>query len=484
MKKITIAGLGPGELKSMTLETYGVIKSSKSIFLRTGMHPAADELEKEGIRFETFDYLYEESGSFEDVYSKIACKLVEEVRKCGQLVYAVPGHPLFAEKSVEILLELLDNIQDNVEVEILSALSFVDSMITSLRIDPVKGLQIMDALSIDRQKIDTNTGIMITQVYDRFVASNLKIALLDYYPEDKEVYLVHKSGIIGEETEKLKLFELDRSGLISYLTSLYIPPEVVKRPGDLNTLLGIMEHLRGEEGCPWDREQTFKSLRKYIVEEAYEVVDAIDKENTDEICEELGDLLLQVVFLSQIAKEEYLFDMSDVIEAISLKLINRHPHVFESEASREFSHAKWESIKREEKGYENISDQMDNIPRSFPVYLKAEKAQKKAGLVGFDWKDPLDAADKVVEELEELKEAIRDGAREEIIKESGDLVFSVINVLRLAKVDFEEALKLTIDKFISRFKKMENYARAEEINMDKVSLDKLNEYWEKSKNED
>ncbi|SHF03618.1 nucleoside triphosphate pyrophosphohydrolase [Alkalibacter saccharofermentans] len=479
---IYIVGLGPGGLGQMTLETYKIIKNSKNLYLRTVKHPAAEELAGEGVKFETFDSFYEKCDSFEEVYKAIAVELSNVCVNNHQTVYAVPGHPCFAEKSVEILLEMLDNEQDKVEVKVVSALSFLDSMAASLRIDPIYGLYVVDALSINAKAFETHSGIIVTQVYNNFVASELKLFLMDsHYPQDKEVFLVHKAGIIGEKIEKVKLYEIDRSEDIDYLTSLYIPPEKAKNPRSMELLLETMERLRSEDGCPWDREQTFASLRKYIIEEAYEVVDAIERDDIDDICEELGDLLLQVVFVSQIAKEEHLFDLGEVVESINAKLVNRHPHVFGNESREEFSMEVWEKIKREEKGYEKVSEQMDNLPNSFPVYLRAEKAQKKASLTGFDWEDPTDALAKVREEAEELEKALLEDDKKKIDEESGDLLFAVINVLRLAKVDFRESLQGATDKFIRRYKHVEAQVSKKGMLMKELSLDELDFYWKDAK---
>lgn len=482
--KLYIVGLGPGGLRHMTLETYKLIKNSANLYLRTEKHPAAEELASEGVKFNAFDYLYERCESFEDVYKNIATEVVSMCEKHEETVYAVPGHPCFAEKSVEILLEMLDNKQDKVEVDLLPALSFLDSMAASLKVDPIYGLFVVDALTIRSKNFNTHSGIIITQVYDKFIASELKLFLMEnLYPQDKEVFLVHKAGLKEEKIEKIKLYELDRSDDINYLTSLFIPPEKAKNPKTLEVLLETMEKLRSEDGCPWDREQTFLTLRKYIIEEAYEVVDAIEREDIEDICEELGDLLLQVVFVSQIAKEEFLFDMGDVVQSINSKLINRHPHVFGSESSDEFSMKVWERIKREEKGYENVSEQMDNIPKSFPAYLRAEKAQKKAAITGFDWKNPIEALTKVIEEAEELKEALFENDKLKVDEESGDLIFAVINVLRLANVDFRQSLENATDKFIRRYKHIEKKVSETGKAMNELELDDLEFYWIDAKEE-
>lgn len=479
---VYIVGLGPGNLEHMTLETYRIIQKSDKIYVRTKKHPAVEQLIQEGVELESFDAVYERCETFDQVYQEIARILQEAAQIHPHLVYAVPGHPYFAEKSVEILMEILDNEQSNVEVKSFPAMSFLDSMIHSVKVDPIRGFCMVDALTLSEQPLPLHLGVVVTQVYDRFVASEVKLHLMEEYnQEDKEVYLVHGAGLPDEIVEKMPLYDIDRSEHISYLTSLYLPPENSIHVRRLNGLTSIMETLRGEDGCPWDRKQDFSSLRKYVIEEAYEVVDAIEREDWDGLCEELGDLLLQVVFLSQIAKEANLFDVADVMETINTKLINRHPHVFAQEDKDAFNMEVWEKIKRQEKGYERIHAQMEDIPKNFPAYLRAEKAQKKAALVGFDWPDAKGALEKVQEELKELEEVLEKTDSKRTFEETGDLIFSVVNVVRLLRLDFREVLEKATDKFISRFRIMEEAIIASGRQMEDLDLDTLEECWIEAK---
>lgn len=481
---ISVVGLGPGALKHMTLETYHLIQNSTKVFLRTMKHPAAVELVQEGILVESFDSIYDTGASFDEVYETIAKELIKEAKIWGSIVYAVPGHPYFAEKSVEILLKILDNEQGTVDVKSFPAMSFLDSMVHTLKVDPIHGLCMVDGLTLQHATLPLDQGIVVTQVYDRFVASEVKLRLMELYRrDDKEIFLVHGSGLPEERVERIPLYDLDRSPHISYLTSVYLPPEPKERWVHLEGLVEIMERLRSDDGCPWDREQTYASLRKYVIEEAYEVVDAIERQDWDDLCEELGDLLLQVVFLSQLAQEDHWFDVTDVLERIQQKLIYRHPHVFAQEDKNGFTMEVWEKLKREEKGYERISHQMDAIPKHFPAYMRAEKAQKKASLVGFDWKDPKDALEKVKEEWLELEEALIQNRREDVEEEAGDLIFSIINVVRLLKLDFREVLEKTTEKFIHRFTRVEDLVLETGHSMEELDLNALDELWNKAKEE-
>lgn len=479
---IYVVGLGPGNLEHMTLETYRIIKGCEKVFVRTKKHPAVDELVQEGVEIESFDYVYDKCDTFDQVYEEIARVLQEQAQIHPTLVYGVPGHPYFAEKSVEILMEILDNEQSKVVVKSFPAMSFLDSMIHSVRVDPIRGLCMVDALTLKDQPVPLHMSVVVTQVYDRFVASEVKLHLMEeYHHEDKVVYLVHGAGLPDELVEKVPLYDLDRSEHIGHLTSVYLPPEPSIQMRRLDGLTRVMETLRGEDGCPWDRDQSFSSLRKYVIEEAYEVVDAIEREDWDGLCEELGDLLLQVVFLSQIGKEENLFDIADVMETIHAKLINRHPHVFAQEDKSAFNMEVWEKIKRQEKGYQRIYAQMEDIPKNFPAYLRAEKAQKKASLVGFDWPDAQGAMDKVKEELQELEEAYKAGDPENTFDEAGDLIFSVVNVVRMLRLDFREVLEKATDKFIQRFRHMEEAIVESGRHMEELDLDTLEKCWIEAK---
>jgi len=238
-----------------------------------------------------------------------------------------------------------------------------------------------------------------------------------------------------------------------------------------------MERLRAENGCPWDRKQTHESLKPYLIEEAYEVISAIDSGNDDELKEELGDLLLQIVFHAQIAKEEDRFDIDDVAKTIVEKLIRRHPHVFgdvKVSGSDEVLQ-NWEKIKKEE-GKESI---FDGVPEGLPSLLKARRVQEKAKRVGFDWDNIEGTLDKVKEEFDELSEAIKIGKKEKISEEFGDLLFSLVNVSRFLDIDAEDSLRQTIEKFMKRLKNVEKIIKNKgSKDLKNYTLNELDEIWE------
>jgi tetrapyrrole methylase family protein/MazG family protein len=353
----------------------------------------------------------------------------------------------------------------------------------ALEIDPVEGLKIIDAFDIKNQVLDKRIGTIITQVYNKYIASEIKLSLSEYYSDDTEVYFIRAAGVKEEESiRRIKLYEIDRQEDIDHLTSLFIP-KCLENTMDFNDLLDIMDTLRGEEGCPWDLEQTHESLKRYLIEECYEVLEAIDEKDEDMLIEELGDVLLQVVFHARIGKEDGYFNISDVIKGICNKMIERHPHIFGevkvSGSSEVLSN--WDEIKKKEKGFETYTQELKHVPKNLPSLMRAEKVQSKAKKVGFDWDKVEGALDKVFEEFEEVKHVYNGKNRARIQEELGDLLFSVVNVCRFLDIEPENALNYTIDKFINRFEYIEQTAASKGYNLKEMTMKQMDELWEESK---
>lgn len=478
---IKIIGLGPGSPEALTLGALNALKKQKNILLRTEKHPTVEYLNANNIKFETLDNFYEEGKSFDEVYENIANKIIQMYREVGSLIYAVPGHPLVAEKSVFNLIELCKN--EGIEYTILPAVSFVDAMMESLMIDPIEGLKIIDAFDIKNQVLDKRIGTIITQVYNRFIASEVKIQLTEYYDDETEIIFVRAAGIEGlESIRTIPLYELDMQEDIDYLTSIYIPRDVNNKK-DIHDLLEIVETLRGENGCPWDREQTHKSLKSDFIEECYELVDAIENDDIDGMIEELGDVLLHVVFQSSIGNEEGYFNILDVIEGICNKMITRHPHVFGDVKVTDSEDVlnRWDNIKNKEKNFESVTEKMQAVAKAIPALTRAKKIQKIASKVGFDWDNPNDAMDKVKEELNEILDVYKSKNMEKITDEVGDLLFASVNVSRMLGVNEEDALNGTIQKFIERFSFIESEAKRENISLNDMTLEQMDELWNKAK---
>ena len=479
---IKIVGLGPGAKDALTIGTLELLQSSSKVLFRTEKHPNVEFLKSLGVTFSTYDSFYEKFDSFDEVYKGIAEDIIEKYKECGELVYAVPGHPLVAEKSVTLLLGLCE--KNNIEAEILPAVSFIDAVMESLKLDPIEGIKIIDAFDINNQILDKRVGLIITQVYNVFIASETKLALSEYYHDDTDIYFVRAAGVKGlESIRKIKLYDLDRQEDIDYLTSIYIPRDI-NNTTDFYDLLKVMETLRGEDGCPWDIEQTHESLKRYLIEECYEVLEAIDENNDEALVEELGDVLLQVVFHAQVGKEDGFYNINDVIKAVTDKMITRHPHVFSDVkvSGSEEVLTNWEDIKGKEKSFENYTDTLRHVPKNLPGLYRAEKVQYKAAKVGFDWADVRPAMDKVLEELDEVKDVYKTNNRAKIQEEVGDLIFAVVNVARILDIDPEFAVNYTIDKFIKRFQFIEESATKKGLNLKDMTLEEMDQLWNEAKN--
>jgi len=300
------------------------------------------------------------------------------------------------------------------------------------------------------------------------------------YPEEHPVVLVHNAGTPDERVEKLPLHAIDQSPHLGMLSCLYLPP--LKKGASFEDFQQIIARLRRYDGCPWDREQTHLSLRPYLLEETYEVLEALDQQDSPHLREELGDLLLQIGLHAQIAAEDEDFLMSEVLQTINSKLIRRHPHVFSAVNADSVDKVltNWEKIKADEreKNGESQKGMLDGIPLSLPALSQANQIQKRAKRVGFDWHTIEPVIAKVYEELDELREAKTDEERQ---SESGDVLFAVVNLARWLKVDPEIALRETNQRFRKRFSYIEKKAADQGRSLDQLSFEEMDQLWEEAK---
>jgi tetrapyrrole methylase family protein / MazG family protein len=480
--KISIIGLGAGDLDQLPLGVYKRLKEDQNLFLRTKEHPVVAELEQEGLQFQSFDAIYEKHDQFEDVYEEITETLLSEAEK-EPVIYAVPGHPLIAERTVQLLLER--GPERNTEIEIGGGQSFLDAMFQALAIDPIEGFQLLDGTELSKESLLLKSHTIIGQVYDSFVASEVKLTLMEKLPEEYEVYIVTSAGSRDEVIKKVPLYELDREMELSNLTSVYIPPveeeQILYK--DFSKLRGIISILRGPNGCPWDKKQTHQSLKKYLIEEAYELIEAIDNDDIDHMIEELGDVLLQVMLHAQIGEDEGYFTIDDVIEGVSAKMVRRHPHVFgdKTAENEEEVMKNWQEIKEQEKGGA-VKSLLEGAGKGLPNLLKAYELQKEAAKVGFDWKTAAPILDKVKEEIEELSSEItQKGQQEDIQLEYGDLLFALVNFARHYDINPEEALFKANQKFMRRFAYIEQRAEENGKSVDSYNLEELDAFWDEAK---
>lgn len=478
---ITIVGLGPGSFKLLTVETWDILRTSHSIYLRTAKHPTVDELRSRNVLFSSYDFLYEEKADFDEVYQAIAADVIARAVTGEQVIYAVPGSPLVAERTVGLIRDLAAERQ--VAVTIVPGMSFLEVLYTRLGIDPISGVTVLDSADIDQLPLGINTALIVTQVYSGQVASEAKLALMELLPDDYQVLLIRNLSLDDEEIRPIALYELDHQGDIDHLTSLFVPARSrTATTFSVDPLIDVMARLRSPNGCVWDIEQTHASLRRYIVEEVYEVLEAIDNRDTEALCEELGDVLLQLVFHARIAEECGAFTMQDVVSEVTGKMIRRHPHVFGNITVQDAAEVvlNWDQIKQQEKGAERKSV-LDGVSPGLPSLMRSFKIQSKAAKVGFDWNNIGPVWDKLLEEWEELKEAVTVGDKEATEGEFGDFLFAAVNLARFLQIEPETALNRTNNKFINRFSYIESKVNQQGLDWKALNLDTLDQFWNEAK---
>jgi tetrapyrrole methylase family protein/MazG family protein len=495
---ITIVGLGPGSINDLTLEAYHLLEEAArqrhTVYCRTIIHPTVDALRQRlpELLIDSFDHFYEESTDWQSLYQQMAdtiCTLAAQ----QPVIYAVPGHPLIGEASVQLVLKQARERQ--LAVTIVSGLSFLEPVSALLAFDPFDyGVQLIDATALAALqlaevggKIIPTVPLLVAQVYNRRLASAVKLALSEYYPDEWPVKLVRAAGVPAEEQViTAPLYELDRHTLTNHLCTLYVPPvdelTALRLPETLRYL--TMRLRRDPDGCPWDRKQTHQSLTRYVIEETYEVVEALEEGDMSHLAEELGDLLLQVYLHAEIARQEGAFTIGDVLEQINAKLIRRHPHVFGhvqvSGAGQVVQN--WEEIKRQERaaaGKDVLQESvLDGVPLALPALLVAQEYQKRVAKIGFDFASIEPIYAKIAEELDEFRQAM---APQEQQEEIGDLLFMIGKLALAYKIDAEEALRQANRKFRQRFQALEEMLRQEDRPYTSYSTDEWLDLWNKAR---
>ena len=484
LPRVVVVGLGPGAPEHVTDQTRTAITDNAHRYLRTSVHPSS-ALVPDAI---SFDHLYESADTFGDVYAQVTESLVAAATEFGQVLYAVPGSPLILERSVRHL-----RADDRIDCVVLPALSFLDVAYAVLGIDPVEaGVRLVDGHEFATAAAGEHGPLLVAHTHANWVLSDIKLAVDDAGPidnDDVEVIVLQRLGTPDQLVTTTTWAEMDTAVEADHLTSIYIPRLNVAVAEHYSRFHVLTRTLR--EQCPWDIEQTHTTLVPYLLEETYEVVDALQALDADDpatdvdLIEELGDLLYQVEFHATIAEQEGRFTMADVTQGIHDKLVRRHPHVFppaghdvvEVDGTADVLR-NWESIKRDEKARTSI---FDGIPSSLPSLSYALKAQKKAAGVGFDWPDVTGALPKIAEEADEVIEAHASGDKAATASELGDLLFSVVNVARHLKVDPEVALRAAVSKFRTRFEQVERLAAERSIDLHASDLTLLDQLWDEVK---
>ena len=484
LPKVVVAGLGPGGPEHVTAQTLSTIERTPHRYLRTSRHPSA-HLVPDAV---AFDDVYERADTFADVYAEIADMLVAAAVEHGEVLYVVPGSPLVLERSVRAL-----QVDARIECRLLPAMSFLDVAWARLGVDPVeRAVRLIDGHEFTTAAAGVTGALLVAHTHANWVLSDIKLSvddpsgLLDATP----VVLLQALGTPDESIVETTWAEMDRTIEADHLTSLYIPSLTTSVGGGYVRFHELARTLR--ERCPWDIEQTHQSLLPYLIEETYEVVDAIqaldaDDSATDEaLIEELGDLLYQIEFHATIAEQAGRFTIEDVTRGVHDKLVRRHPHVFgdaegnlvDVDGTREVL-TNWDKIKRAEKARTSV---FDGVPTALPGLAYADAIQSKAAKVGFDWPDVSGALPKIAEEATELANATAAGSGSDAIAdELGDLLFAVVNVARHLDVDPELALRAATHKFRSRVEQVEQLAAARGIDMHTADLAALDEMWNEVK---
>jgi tetrapyrrole methylase family protein/MazG family protein len=480
---ITIVGLGPGATEHLTREAWQVLSDVEEVYLRTRKHPTVPALPKH-LTLHSFDHLYDQAQDFQEIYTAIAGEILGLGKRPQGVVYAVPGHPLVGEASVGRILDAA--AEAGIVVRIVAGLSFVEPVLVALGVDALAGLQIVDATELaamHHPPLNPDMPALVAQLYSQSLAVDLKLTLMNQYPAQHPVILVHSAGIADERVVPIPLYELDRQMDVAHLTTLYIAP--LAYLGSFEGFQESIAKLRAPDGCPWDREQTHRSLRDNLLEETYEALAALDHDDLDALREELGDLLLQIVLHAQIAVEEGEFSMADVIAAVDAKIKYRHPHVWgdvsvsgAAEVTRN-----WEALKAEERRAAAqvggpVRSMLQGVPEILPALAQADAYGHRVARVGFDWSALEGVLEKVQEEMAELQ-AAQDPDEQEA--EMGDLLFAVVNWARWLDVDPEAALREANARFARRFGWMEKEARRRGGDLDQLNIDQLEALWQEAK---
>jgi tetrapyrrole methylase family protein/MazG family protein len=466
---ISICGLGPGPASLLTRETEDLLASGTPVILRTRRHPTLAEI-PESASWPSCDDLYESGAAFGPTYEAIAARVLAEAAR-GDVVYAVPGHPLLAEQSVVLLLEAAHAA--GVATRVLPAVSFADVASVALGRD-LSGVQLCDATAF---VIDPRRSALISQVWDRATASAVKLALLDLYPAEHPVTVLHALATPEERCTTVTLDAVDHRPT-GHLDAFFVPAlDLVDDVRHLDGVAAIVHRLHAEGGCPWDREQTHASLRPHLLEEGYEVLDAIDADDPAALQEELGDLLLQVLMHAEVADREGSFALGDVAEGIGRKLVRRHPHVFGGAAGGSAGevYRNWDALKRAEKPRDSI---LDGVPASLPALAASHAMQGRARRAGFDWRGVDGPLEKLREEIAEFATAEGAADREE---EFGDILFVLAGIGQRLGLDAEQALRVANAKFRRRYGEVERLARERGLDLAALEIDEVEALWQEAK---
>ena len=467
MQTITIVRLpAPAAL---TLAQQHALTGGLPLFLQTEKHPSAKVLIDLHLSYTTMDDLFDSSEDFDTLNSTVAKRLCD----AGDCVYLATG----SIQNSQLPAIRQEAQARKMRVDVLPYMSA--GVVAFSELEPAVAISAHDL----PEQIDPEQSYVVEEIDSRMIAGEAKLFLSEFYPDESLVTFaaIGKDGVYG--TSDIKLCELDRQKHYDATTILYVPKtdyETCSRHG-FDDVMRIVRRLRAPNGCPWDREQTHESLKNALLEESYELIDAIDEDDDAHICEEMGDVLLQFALHAVIAEEQSAFTARDACTELVEKLIDRHPHVFGDirVAGSDEVLKNWDALKMSQRKQTTQTEVLKSVPKSFPALLRSRKVQKKAADVGFDWESAKQAFYKIAEETEELREAMEQGSH--IEEEMGDLLFAVVNVARLLKLEPEFLLMQATDKFIGRFEIMESLAKSRGNELKDLSFSEQDRLWDEAK---
>jgi tetrapyrrole methylase family protein/MazG family protein len=471
--RVVIVGLGPAGADYLVPAARTVLEEARRRYVRTARHPAVDDLARDGIEFESFDGHYYDAPDLEHAYERMVRDLLDAASPHEEVVYAVPGSPVVAERTVALLHDAA--ARGEVELRVVPGLSFVDVAWTRLGVDPMaRDVQVVDGRDIEA--VDLVDSMLIAQCDNALVLSDVKLALLEQFDASTPITVLHRLGLPDEHVGSVALEDLDRVVEPDHLTALFVEAssrDAVHAARELVRLYDLAQRLRDPGGCPWDAEQTHHSLTRYLLEEAYEVVEAVEALPLDApssrqpvpphayvaLEDELGDLLYEVVFQALLAREAGAFTMADVARGIHDKLVRRHPHVFGDVVAPESADVirNWEQIKLEEKGSSSL---VEGITPGLPALLYTNKLFRKAASVGLE----PGSRDEAIARIDDAIDRLRSGALD-LEAALAQMLAAAVVLARAGGVDPESALRGWAARYRERFEAMERLAITRDVSL-------------------